>query len=134
MIGFDVKLDEAKIKSFERLAEKGFFKSLTHAAAAIRATARSLIVRSSEPSTPGEPIHTKRGKAKRSDAVLYVADESADDAVVGFTFAAMGESMSAHEHGGEYLGTDFPARPVMAPALEANLIRFADEFQGSLGE
>lgn len=134
MIEFQTKIDAAKIRAFERLADKGFFKSLGNAAAAIRSTARSLIQRSSEPSTPGEPVHTKRGKAKRSDAILFAVDEPAGEAVVGFTYSVMQESMSAHEHGGVYLGTDYPARPVMAPALEVNLVRFADEFQGSLGE
>lgn len=133
MIEVETKIDRAKIKAFERLADKGFFRSLANAAAAIRSTARSLIVRSKEPATEGEPVHTRWGKAKRSDAVLYFADEKAEEAVVGFTESVMGQSMSAHEHGGKYFGTEFPQRPTMAPALEVNLVRFADEFEGSLG-
>lgn len=134
MMGLATKLDLAKIKTLERLADKGVFRSISHAAAAIRSTARYLITRSKEPSAPGEPIHTRKGKAKRADAILFDVDDLADDALIGFSFHAMGESMSAHEHGGSYLGETFPSRPTMAPALEANLARFADEFQGSIGE
>ncbi len=126
------KWDLQRIKALERLADKGVFRSLGNAAAAIRASARALIERSKTPSRPGEPVHTKRGKAKRPDAILYAVGE--DDAVVGFAHHAMGEAMSGHEHGEKYMGTDYPARPTMGPAFEANLVRFADEFQGSIGE
>jgi hypothetical protein len=134
MIGTATKIETQQIKTLERLADKGVFKSLGNAAAAIRNTARTLIVRSSEPSQPGEPIHTKKGKAKRPDAILFAADDRADEAVVGFSYAVMQESMSAHEIGGDYLGTEFPERPTIRPALDVNLVRFAEEFRGSIGE
>jgi len=53
---------------------------------------------------------------------------------VGFTHSVMGESMMPHEMGGVYKGETFPERSVMSPALEINLVRFADSFEGSVGE
>lgn len=134
MIGFEAKLERELTGTLKRLSEKGFFRSIGHAAAAIRATARRLIVRSKEPAAPGEPIRTRRGQAKRSDAILYFADADRDEALIGFTASVMDTAMSAHEHGGRYMGTDFPERPTMRPALDVNLMRFADEFEHSIGE
>jgi len=134
MISSQTKLDIAKTRTLERLAEKGVFRSLGNAAAAIRQTMRFLPTISKKPSAKGEPVHTRKGLAKRKDAVLFAVDRNADDAVIGFTHSVMGASMSAHEHGGIYLGADFPARPTAAPALDVNLVRFADEFKGSIGE
>lgn len=121
-------------RSLRKRIDDGLFRSISHAAAAIRSTARRLITRSKEPSQPGEPVHTRRGKAKRSDAILYDADRHRDDAVIGFTHSVMDTAMGAHELGGEYKGGEFPERPTMGPALDANLVRFADEFKGSIGE
>lgn len=134
MIGFDVKIERERMRVVERLAEKGVFRSLGHAAAAIRSTARRLISRSRDPATPGEPVHTRLGQAKRPDAILYDVNREAGSAVVGFTEHAMGGVMEPHEHGGRYRGTRYPARPTMQPALEVNLARFADEFKGSISE
>lgn len=133
MISFEVRFDKERLAVLKKRVDDGLFRSIGHTAAAIRSTAMRLIVRSREPAPPGEPVHT-RGLAKRRDAILFDIDKARDDAVIGFTYAVLGESMSAHEHGGSYMGGDFPQRPTMGPALEANLVRFADEFYGSIGE
>ncbi|KKL65802.1 hypothetical protein LCGC14_2151300, partial [marine sediment metagenome] len=91
------------------------------------------IRRGKKPSPPGSPVRTRRGKAKRADAILYDVDRRRKRAIVGFTHAVLGESMSGHERGGKYMGTKFPQRPTMGPALKANRVRFANEFRGSLG-
>jgi len=134
MIGFQVKLEREMTRNLERLAEKGLFRSISHTAAAIRSTARRFITRSKRSAEPGEPVHTRKGRAKRGDSILYFVDRELDEGIVGFTHSVMGESMAAHEHGGRYMGGDFPARPTMQPALEANLMRFADETEYSIGE
>jgi len=134
MISYQVRVEQQQERTLQRRLDRGLFRSLGNAAAAIRNTARSLIVRSKTPSAPGEAIHSATGQAAWSNAVLYAVDERAGDAVVGFNAAVMGESMSGHEKGERYMGTDFPERPTMGPALEINLVRFADEFEGSIGE
>jgi hypothetical protein len=134
VIDFETKFDRERLAILRKRIDQGLFRSIGHAAAAIRSTARKLIVRSREPSLEGEPVHTKWGKAKRADVMLFDVDVSRGDAVVGFLGSRMGEAMGAHEHGGDYLGTDYPARPTMGPALDANLVRFADEYEASIGE
>lgn len=134
MINFETKFDAERLAILRKRIDQGLFRSLGHAAAAIRSTARKLIVRSREPSPIGEPVHTKWGKAKRPDVMLFDVDESQGDAVIGFLGSKMHRVMKVHEHGGQWMLTDYPARPTMGPALEANLVRFADEFEGSIGE
>lgn len=133
MIGFRVFYDREVERIVRRKMDKGAFRSMSNAAAAIRQTARRFIRRGKKAARPGEPIRTRRGKAKRADAILYHTDRVRKTSLIGFTYSAMRESMSPHEHGGAYLGAVFPQRPVMGPALKANLIRFGDEFRGSLG-
>lgn len=136
MIEFQVKIDQEQIRQLERLADKGVFRALSHAAASIRSTAMRLIQKSKrhDPSLPGEPVHTRRGLAKRADAILFDASDREDEAIIGFAGHALGESMHVHEFGGRYKGVDYPARPTMWPALEVNVTRFADEFRGTIGE
>ena len=133
MVSFTVRLDLARMAVLKKRAEQGSFRSLGHAAASIRATARRLVVRSRKAAPPGESAHT-RGRGKRGDAILFAVDRDREVAVIGFTHAVFGEAMSAHEHGGAYMGDDFPQRPTMGPALDVNIVRFADEFRGSIGE
>jgi hypothetical protein len=134
MIGFKVKLQREIERALKRATEKGIFRSLGHAAAAIRSTAKRLItvVAKGTPSKPGEPIHSKTRRAKKS--VLFGVDRSQQEAVIGFNAAYMGRSMEAHEHGGQYMDTDYPVRPTMGPALQANLVRFAAGWEGSIEE
>lgn len=126
------------------------FSSFSHAAAKIRKTAQAKIKRGPkeerqgakrrqgrrvrrarhQPAPAGQPIRTQSGRARRS--IVYAADH--EGAVIGPRYSVMGESMSAHEHGGSYMGADYPQRPTMGPALAENEDRFAEDWQGSFGE
>lgn len=113
---------------------KGPYKSLGHGAASIRKTAIESIRQDplGEPSDPGQPIHTRRGFARR--AILFAVDRMHDEAVIGFADSKIGDAMSGHELGERYKGADFPERPTMAPAMRESAFRFAQAFEGSLGE
>lgn len=111
-------------------AARATYRNLGHAAASIRKDAQASITKSAEASPPGEPPHTRRGQARR--AILFAVERDKQSAVVGFAESRIGEAMSAHEHGGEYKGTEFPQRPTMGPALERNLDRFAADWAGSI--
>lgn len=123
---------KAMPKRVQKAAEKGAYRSFSHAAASIRKAARESIVRSSVPSQPGGPVHTKRGRgggrAKR--AIFYKADKQG--AVIGFSARKLDQAMQVHEHGGTRGGAQFPQRPTMYPALEKNLARFHREWKGAI--
>jgi hypothetical protein len=106
------------------------FRSLGHAAAAIRKTAIGSIGVSDEPSAPGSPPHTRGRQLPR--AIVY--DVSAESAVVGPRESVVGQAGAAHEHGGEFRGDQYAERPFMAPALVSNLERFPQEWEGAIGE
>ncbi len=120
----------ASAKPVDDRLKKAAYRNFANAAASIRKTARASIVRSRDPSSPGSPVHTRRGLAKRPDSILF--DATKDDAVIGFTAHAVGDAMQVHEHGGQRFGTTFPQRPTMAPALQQNLERFQREWAYSL--
>ncbi len=100
-----------------KAAKKANLTSLRHAAAVLRLDARRSIRKRSKrgkPAAPGKPPKTKRGQLRRS--ILFDAD--ADSAIVGPSAKFVGESGSAHEHGGRYRDQMYPERPFMRPALE----------------
>jgi hypothetical protein len=129
MIGTTTQL-QATPQAVDAAVQKAAYKSFANAAASIRKEARASIVRSRKPSAAGSPVHTRRGLAKRSDSILFHATK--EDAIIGFAGHAVDEAMQAHEHGGERFGTQYPARPTMAPALTKNLDRFHREWEHSL--
>ena len=100
----------------KKRAQTGAFQSLQHAAAALRLTARRSIRRSIGPSRAGRPPHTRRGLLRQ--AILYHADKARTRALIGPSVEFVGRSARPHEHGGEYMGERYPARPFMGPALE----------------
>lgn len=112
------RFDAEKVK---RKANQGTFKSLNHAAAAIRMTARRSIRRSARKSLSGTPPHTRRGLLKR--ALLYKVEKTRLSAVIGPAYSIAGRSGKAHEFGGKYYGRDYPQRAFMGPALQANIKR-----------
>jgi len=112
------RFDPEKIK---RKVNQGTFKSLSHAAAAIRLTARRSIRRSARKSLSGTPPHTRCGLLKR--ALLYKVEKTKLSAVIGPAYSISGRSGRAHEFGGKYYGRDYPQRSFMGPALQANLKR-----------
>jgi hypothetical protein len=109
------RFDARKVR---KKAEAGTFRSLNHAAAAIRLTARHSIRRSPKESAAGTPPHTRRGLLKR--ALLYKVDKARMTAVIGPAYSVAGRSGSAHEFGGKYYGRKYPKRQFMGPALKEN--------------
>lgn len=130
MFGFTAKV-ENKLDRVRQAAEKGAFRSFSRAAFAIRQTAIDSIEQASGPSAPGEPPHTHRRMFLRR-AIRYAANR--EGAVIGPRHSVVGAAGEAHEFGGEYRGNEYPARPFMFPALQANLDRFAGSWAGSIGE
>jgi hypothetical protein len=119
-------------KRVTQAAEKGAYRSFSHAAASIRKSARESIVRSNTPGPPGGPVRTKRGRggglAKRS--ILFKSTK--DEAVIGFAASRIDQAMEAHEHGKKRRGVRVPKRPTIAPALQRNLARFHREWKGAI--
>jgi hypothetical protein len=142
MIGLSVQVVD-HMQRVADVAKKAEFRNLGHAAASIRKTEIESIKSAEGPSPSGTPPHThtsgvtKSGRTKRGTlqkSFAYAVDRSAGLAVVGPRASIVGEAAAAHEFGGEFRGDDYPERPFAAPALEANLDRFASDWGGSIGE
>ena len=121
------------VNDFERVrreADRAARNVFAKAAFRIFRDAQASIERSSTPSAPGSPPHTKRGQLKRS--IRY--DATKDGAIIGPKASMVGTSGEAHEFGGSYRGGSFPERPYMGPALSRELDKFAGGFSGSIGE
>lgn len=116
---------------------EGGERTTLHALAGIRKDARASIEKSSTPSAPGSPPHTRRGQLKSAAAILFALGAATPEAaVIGFAGAVaskMGTSAAVHEHGGQYKGQNYPARPFMKPAMLGRLNDFAGSFAGSIG-
>jgi hypothetical protein len=117
-------------RQIEQAADRAAYRNIGHALASIRKTAIESIVKSRKPSSPGSPIHTKAGFAKRS--IGYTRADKYGG-VVGFDYRRIGTAMSYHEHGGRRKRTTYPKRPTMLPALLSNLDRFAESWRYSIG-
>jgi len=130
--GLDARSVTIGKRRLAKAADKGAYRSFSHAAASIRKDARASIKRSDIPGPPGGPIRSKRGQggglAKR--AILYKADK--EGAVIGFSAGMIDQAMEVHEHGRTRGGVRFPKRPTMLPALERNLARFHREWRGAI--
>lgn len=129
MIGFRVhiRFDDGSVLRQEEAASR---RSLGHAGAAIRLTARRSIRRRKGPSAPGQPPHTRKGQLKR--AILYAVDPHEESVVIGPQVDGVGLSGSAHEHGGDYRGDAYPRRPFMGPALQKNLSKLPKHWANSI--
>ena len=108
------RFDQRKLR---RQAAQGSIRSLGHAGAALRLTARRSIRRSDRPARPGQPPHTRRGQLKR--ALRYAVEKERERVLIGPTYTVVGRSASAHEFGGRYRSETYPKRPFMGPALMA---------------
>jgi hypothetical protein len=102
-------------RGMRRRAAEGSIRSLEHAGAALRLTARRSIRRSRKASPPGQPPHTRRGQLKR--AVRYVVEKERGRVLIGPAYTVVGRSAAAHEFGGRYKRQVYPKRPLMGPAL-----------------
>ena len=131
MFGIQTQL-KATPKRVQKAADKGAYRSFTHAAASIRKAAIGSIIPAKKPGPAGGPVRTKPGRgnklAKRS--ILYKADK--EGAVIGFAASKIDQAMEVHEHGKVRGGVRFPKRPTMQPALERNLARFHREWQWTI--
>ena len=84
--------------TLKRKTDEASFRSLGHAGAAIRLTARRSIRRRKKPSRPGSPPHTQTGRLKRS--IRYEVNKSMPDVVIGPVNEIAGRLWHLHEHGG----------------------------------
>jgi hypothetical protein len=130
MIGMKVKIvfDKQKIIN---AARKAAFRSLGHAAAAIRLTADRSIREGKKPSPPGKPPRT-RGKRRLKNAIRYAVDEKAQIAIIGPDATIAGTVGAAHEFGGSFRDEVYPKRPFMGPALERNEAKLPDFWRDSI--
>lgn len=113
-------------------ADRAAFKNMPHAAATISKDAKASLLTAPGPSVPGTPPHTHRGAFLRR-AIRFDYDRKRQEAVIGPMESVVGEAGAAHEFGQFYKGADYPERPFMLPALEANVDRFAASWSGSIG-
>lgn len=140
MIGLNVQITNTTHRVTDA-ADKASFKNVGHAAASIRNAAIASIIPSDEPSAPGSPPHTRKRitrkgkqlKGQLQRAIVFHHDRATNTAVIGPRHSVVGESGAAHEFGEEFKGDSFVQRPYMGPALDKNLGRFADDFQGAIG-
>jgi phage gpG-like protein len=124
---------EPKFEKVEKAVEKESYNSFRHAGFSIAKAAKASIVKSRNPSKPGEPPTTRgRGRKNLKGAIFTASDR--ESAIVGPRHSYVGESGEVHEFGKPRGGERFPKRPFMAPALEKSLPRFASDWQGSIGE
>jgi hypothetical protein len=114
MIGVRAKA-EFNGPKVRKAAETASFKSLGHAAGALRMTARRSIRRRKRPSAVGQPVSTQTGAAK--NAIGYDVTKPHGPAVIGPMASRIGPAMKFHEHGGRRGDRYLPRRPVMGPAL-----------------
>ncbi len=105
------------VKGLRDKARKGTFRSLAHAGAAVRLTARRSIKKNPRPSAAGHPPHTRKGQLKR--ALLYKVEKERRRVVIGPAYSVVGLAGHAHEFGGKFRREDYPKRPYMGPALKS---------------
>ena len=132
MVGLTVQFED-RTKRVEYAAERATFRNLGHAAASISKTAKASLVTAEGPSRPGSPPHTHRGAHLRR-AIRFDHNRKEQSAVIGPVASIVGEAGAAHEFGEQFHGQEYPERPFMGPALEANQDRFASDWEGSIGE
>lgn len=131
MLGFQISTED-RFSEVKKAADSATFRNLGHGSAAIRRTAGESIAVAEGPSQPGTPPHTRRRQLKR--AIRFDVDRQKQESVIGPIASLVGEAGAAHEFGGEFRGEEYDERAFMGPALEANEPRFAEEWQGSIGE
>lgn len=132
MIGVTVKT-EPKFDRVQEAVDEATFTNLRRAGFAISNDAKDSILTSPEASDPGSPP-TTRGKGRNNLRSAIFVDATAEEIIIGPRFSYVGDSAEAHEFGKSRKGDDFDERSFMGPALAANIPRFADDWQGSVGE
>ena len=129
MIGFRAKatVDTGKVR---RAAQTGSFKSLGHAAGALRLAVRRSIRRAKRPAAIGKPVHTQTGRVK--GAYFYDVRKPDGPAVIGPAASIIGPAMYYHEFGGRRGKRYLPPRPTLGPALAAIGPRLSGYWAGTI--
>lgn len=117
------RIDAAK----RRCMDRGLFK----AAGFLRTDARRSIKQRKTAAPAGSPPATRKGRLRK--AIVFHVFRGLGRAIVGPTANIVGPAGGAHEHGGQFRGESYPARPFMGPALVKTNTQFAaffrDEFK-----
>lgn len=121
------KFDSRKLK---QAVDRGNFRGLGHAAAAIRLTARHSIRKSRKKSDPGSPPHTRKGRLR--NAIKYALAPDKQSVVIGPDYAVAADSGAAHEFGGRFRNENYAKRAFMGPALEKVKDRLPPMWAGSV--
>ena len=121
------KFDQGKVKRSQHQAS---IKSLGHAAALVRITARRMVRRSKRPSQPGQPPHTQTGALR--NAIIFDVAPANDMALIGPAYNMIADAGAAHEQGGFYRGRLYPKRAFMGPALAKISPRLPEKWAGRL--
>lgn len=106
----------SNIEAVLKRAREGTFKTLGYIGGTVRKIAQNSIKIDPEPSAPGSPPHSRKGLLKK--AIVYAVDREQQNVVIGPTVNVIGDAGSPHEHGGDFRGKPYPARPFMGPALD----------------
>jgi hypothetical protein len=90
-----VRFDKGRVKKKVQAAN---FRSLGHAAATIRLTAKRSIRKRKKPSNPGSPPSTQTGMLRR--VLRYEVNRNREEAVIGPVNEIAGRLWNLHEFGG----------------------------------
>jgi len=143
-VGLAFRVKVANAKALRRAIQQGSFKSLSHAAAAIRLTAkRSIRGRSRKradgtqarrvnysASPPGYPPRSPTGLLRHS--LRFEVDKVRGTAVIGTDASFIDKIGQVHEFGGQFRGKNYPARPFIGPAFRLHLPQLAKFWANSL--
>jgi len=132
MIGCSVKIID-QTPRVKKAVDRANYRNLGHAAASVRRSAMKSIVRGKQPAAAGLPPHTRRAR-RLPRSIFYHAERDGLSSIVGPVYSRVGVVGEAHEFGKTYMGTKYPERPFMGPALEENLDRMPSYWLHSVGE
>lgn len=151
MIGAKVSITQQLVRLLSAKAADATYRNLGHAAASLRKEAvgsvkvsRQIIgyrrfktksgasktIKIYKPSPKGTPVFTRRGLMKR--AIRFDVSKNRKSAVIGPQKSVLGIAGSVHEFGKHHLGTNYPERPTMTPALIKSTDRMAADWAGSI--
>ena len=127
--GFGIRLDfgDEPLLGAVKYANR---KAMRSVGAYVRKIAVNSVHRSRKSSAAGAPPNTRRGLLKRS--VLFGVETDGRSVVIGPAKSFIGISMTAHEFGGRFRGRNYPARPLMGPALEQSAPRLPKLWEDSI--
>lgn len=132
MLELDVRF-ESQVQAVETAVDFAARRVLKRIGYLVAQDAKKSIKTSQTPSRPGTPP-TTRGNGRKSLRSSIFYDANDEDVIIGPRFSFVGDSGQVHEFGGSRFGEQFDERPFMGPALGRNTSRFADEWQGSIGQ